>query len=125
MKTLRLFAAALLLSALGATGCNSDYSLDVRDLTPPPVSAAISGDRMEVAVGIAVGFQAVPTRGGDEVDEEVNVDFTSDDPNIAGIARTTEPRGFVVFGVSEGKTTVTMVVDGAEVLSVPVTVDPQ
>lgn len=125
MKTLRLFAAALLFSALGAAGCSSDYGLGVRDLTSPPLTATITGERMELPVGIAVGFQAVPKRGGDDVDEEVEVDFVSDDPSVAGIARTTKARGFVVFGVSEGTTNVTMIVDGNEVLSVPVAVGPQ
>lgn len=124
MKKLSILAVCLL-STLGAAGCNSDYSMEPRDLTSPPVSASITGDRMEIPMGIAVGFRAVPKRGGDELDRDTEVTMVSEDPSVAQIAPTTAERGFVVWGVAEGTTTITMRVDGADQLTIPVEVRPQ
>lgn len=124
MKKLGL-AAALFMASLGAIGCNSDYSMEARDLTGPPVPADVTGDRMDLPAGIAVGFRAIPKRGGSELDEDAEVDFVSDDPNVVEVASTTEPRRYVVWGVGEGTTTITMRVSGADQLTIPVTIRAQ
>lgn len=124
MKKLSVVAACLFVLA-GAAGCNSDYSLETRDLTSPPVSASVTGDRMEIPMGIAVGFTAVAKRGGDEIDEDAEVTMVSSDPDIAEIAPTTAERGFVVWGVAKGTTTLVLRVDGADRLSIPVEVRAQ
>jgi hypothetical protein len=116
---------ASLLALLGAAGCNSDYSMEARDLTTPPLSASITGERMDLPMGIAVGFVAVPKRGGDELDEDNEIAFASSDPGVARIAPTTAPRGFVIWGVQKGTTTIVMSVDGADQLTIPVEVRAQ
>ncbi len=119
------FAAALFVASLGAIGCNSDYSMEAKDLTGPPIPADVTGDRMDLPAGIAVGFRAIPKRGGGELDADTEVDFVSDDPSIVDVASTTEARRYVVWGVGEGTTTITMRVGGADQLTIPVTIRPQ
>lgn len=119
------FAAALFTLSLGAIGCNSDYSMEAKDLTAPPLPAEIKGDHMDLPAGIAVGFRAVPRRGGGEIDQDTMVDFVSDDPSVVEVASTTEARRFVIWGVGEGTTTITMRVGGADQLTIPVTIRAQ
>lgn len=123
MKKNSLCTTALLVVAAAAAGCG--YSLKAEDQTEPPIAVEVSGDEMSLPVGIAVGFRGVPRNHGDELDEEVGLEILSDDPTIARVDPTTSARGFVIYGVRAGTTTLTVLLDGDEELILPVTVTAQ
>jgi hypothetical protein len=125
VKTMKLWMAALLVTCAGVTGCSSGYSVELETSTNAPVAVAVSGEQIDLAAGIAVGVTAKVKRGNNEVGEDEEVDFVSDDPGVVQIAPRSGGGGFVIFGVSEGEGSITLRVDDVDRLSIPVTVHAQ
>jgi hypothetical protein len=118
--------AALSLAAALTAGCSPGFDrLDMSELTDPPLPATLLYERVEIAEGIAVGFIAAPMADGKELDEDISLDLTSEAPGVVGVAPSINPRTFVIYGVSRGSGSISVVLEGEVRGTIPVTVTPQ
>jgi len=130
--------AALL--PLLSVGCSDFDRLEFEPKSSPPASVTVTYEKITLIEGIAVGVRAVPVdTDDDEMDEETVVDLISTSPTILGVSpgaeddyytdeENREPAAnwnFVLFGVSPGKASVTVSVDGERGGEIPVEVHPQ
>lgn len=118
-----LGAIALLLASFALAGCNDH--IDIKDPTTPPLASRVTVDGIEINVGIAVGFTAVAKHGNDEIGKDRVVELVSDNPLVAGANPSIRDREFVVYGIHAGSANISVLFDGEEVQSIPVTVTDQ
>ena len=123
MKTL---PSTLLLTAVGAllAGCTPDLtSVQLTQITTPPLEVTVSPAGISLPDGIAV---AVDVMGiNDEGDEEDNLSVSAASGSVGSVETETTDR-FVLYGISPGTDTLTFTatsVDGS--VDVPVTVTAQ
>jgi hypothetical protein len=109
-----------------ATGCSPSFDhLDFKPQTTPPLSITLASDQVEVPAGIAVDVAPVAMAGDQALDKSI-VQITSTDPTVLGIAPVSGKAGsFVIFGVSTGKASVTVTVDGDPKETIPAQVTAQ
>lgn len=115
---------ALILAAVGATGCGPDFgSLKFTKRTTPPVETVVDFDGISIRVGVAAGVITEPLDDdGDVMDDDTTVDLQSVDPRIVGVDPVIEAGSFVIYGVSPGTTSIGVDIDGNHEADIPVTV---
>jgi len=111
MKIVTRGLRAAVLAALTAASAGCGFDLGFRDKTLPPLEATVTENGISIFEGIAIGVTVLD--GGDPIRDSDHIEFRPQDP-ILGFEATTEATDFVVFGISPGKTTVRVFVNGDE-----------
>ena len=95
-----LSAAAAL---LGGAGCSDALdNVSFRMDTTPPLGVVMTGERIEIPVGIAVGATALPEGGGEAL--SVTLGMRSADATVFGVEGVTGNQ-FIFYGTFPGSTT--------------------
>jgi hypothetical protein len=106
-RALPLFILSAALAILGGAGCsdaldNVSFRLD----TTPPLGVVMTGERIEIPVGIAVGATALPEGGGEEL--SITLGMRSSDPTVFGVEGVMGNQ-FIFYGTFPGSTTLRIV----------------
>ncbi len=120
----RLLPLFALCSALLAVACQPHYDgLELTLSSEPPVPVRISGEEIELPVGIAVAVEVEPQSSGRfNYYEDDPLELRSQDREILRVEVTEDPRIFVLVGVSPGETCVEIEVVGEDHGCIPATV---
>lgn len=128
-----------MIAAAGAlaimSGCSGFERIDFVYDTSLPVDVLLNDEQIRIPEGVAVITQALPTASDGVMARSTEVQLTSKDPGVLGIAlalpedfKDTDENAqwsFVLFGVKPGTTMVTVRIDGAMEGEIPAFVDPQ
>lgn len=112
--------AALALATLAGCAPRFDH-LDFVESTSPPLPTTLAWSGVSITEGIAVGFTALAMTDDGPMDKETVVSLTSGNPGVLGLDHAVD-EGYVVYGVSVGKTTISIFIDGEAVGTMPATV---
>lgn len=95
-----LIGACVLAITAGA-GCTERMdNITFRALSEPPRPVTLSSERIQIEHGIAVGVNAIPTAGGEEIASTVLM--TSTDETIFGVESVSD-NVFILFGTFPGE----------------------
>ena len=102
-----------LLPLLLLAACGPRYDgLEFKLHTEPPVPVRISGEEIELPVGIAVAVDVTPLSSGRfDYYESDQLDLDPEDRSVLRVEPTGDPRRFIMIGVSPGETCVEVEVD--------------
>ncbi len=115
-----LMVAAIAPLLCFAQGCGFD--LEFKPASQPPITTVVSPTSIKITEGIAMSVTVLD--GTEPIDLNTQVTFSPASPILA-FKPTSRPEKFVIFGISPGKTTVKVLVDGDEDSSIPAEVLPQ
>jgi len=113
-----------ILSLLLLPACHPMYGhLEVDLYSSPPVPVRVSGEEIELPVGVAIAVDVEPKSGNDyEYFKDDEVELDSEDRQILRVDPTENPRRFVLTGVKVGKTCITVEVLDEQGACIPATV---
>ncbi len=113
-----------ILSLLLLPACHPMYGhLEIELYSSPPVPVRVSGEEVELPVGVAIAVDVEPKSGNDyEYFKDDEVELDSEDRQILRVDPTENPRRFVLTGVKVGKTCINVEVLGEQGECIPATV---
>ena len=113
-----------LFSLLTAVACQPHYDgIELTLSSEPPVPVRISGEEIEMPVGIAVAVEALPQSSSRfNYYEDDPLELRSQDRGILRVELTENPRTFVFIAVSPGETCIEVEVVGDDHGCIPATV---
>ena len=101
-KNLALVTCALALMACSRDEDYAGLSFDVQ--SSPPIPVSIESDRIKLVAGIAVKVEVEPLSDGDSYSSQDLVALRADDSDIFDVYAAESTREFVLVGLREGET---------------------
>jgi hypothetical protein len=123
MKSSILVVALLAVVGVGCSQPPPPITINFVPITTPISPVTLSATTISIPQGLAVAVHAQPFQSGQQMDSSTTVSFSQDTAGVLGMDPSTlGDFPFVIYGVSQGTSTVNVVVNGSTVGQIQATV---